>query len=48
MDPHKSQQKLQEKKIQHYLQTNDTSQRTKQFPMTGKMKAASKEPDRKT
>ena len=48
MDPHKSQQKVQEKKIRHYLLTNDTSQTTNQFPMIGTMKAASKEHDRKT
>ena len=47
MDPHKSQQKVQEQKIQHYLLTNDTSQTTNQFLMIGTMKAASKQPDRK-
>ena len=48
MDPHKTQQKIQEKKIRHHLLTNDTSQTTKQFPIRGTMKGASKEPDRKT
>ena len=47
MDPRKTQQKLQEKKIRHHLLTNDTSQTTKQFPITGTMKGVSKKPDRK-
>ena len=47
MDPHKTQQKIQENTIQHHLLTNDISQTTKQFPIKGTMKCASKEPDRK-
>ena len=47
MDPHKTQQKIQENKIQHHLLTNDTSQTTKQFPIKGTIKGASKELDRK-
>ena len=48
MDQHKTQQKLQENKIPHYLLTNDTNEMTKQFPITGTMNGASEERDRKT